>query len=330
MAKEVQLESVGDARRKDFGSNEDAMEQRRAVEKLIKDGDEQAIPKLMMVLDSHLNAQKKSSRPAAMKSAIGLGKLGRSGSDRYKEITGLDDSIEEILIRALQRGSNDLQCAAADALALIGDSDAETLLKEASGEDGRGGDKNPTVRARAKIALRRMHINRGVGALIDASRTRGPSTAQDIEAMIHRACDSSSYAVERNSGGAFTIKVHLKNGRSQEVAIKPENRHDHAYPNGEQVHSRYMLLSTRCAPASSELFEKVLKLNALRMDPLALGKVPYGFAHGSLAIRDGELVMIETLQLDTLDVDEIKHSISILATVGDEIEKLLLGGKDAR
>ena len=66
------------------------------------------------------------------------------------------------------------------------------------------------------------------------------------------------------------------------------------------------------------------------MDQSALDKVPYGFAFGALAIRDNQLVMIQSLQIDTLDVNEIRHSVSVLATVGDEIEKLLLGGKDAR
>ena len=48
-------------------------------------------------------------------------------------------------------------------------------------------------------------------------------------------------------------------------------------------------------------------------------------AHGALAVRDGELVMIDTLMLQDADAAEIEASIRYLADTADYYEKTIFG-----
>ncbi len=65
----------------------------------------------------------------------------------------------------------------------------------------------------------------------------------------------------------------------------------------------------------------VEKLSALRLT-IAL-RINAELAHGSLAIRDEELVMTDTLMLDDADFGEIEASIKFLAETADEYERTL-------
>ncbi len=51
-------------------------------------------------------------------------------------------------------------------------------------------------------------------------------------------------------------------------------------------------------------------------------------AHGALALRDGELVMIDTLMLKDADPAEVEASLSYLALTADYYEKMLFGTDD--
>jgi hypothetical protein len=49
-------------------------------------------------------------------------------------------------------------------------------------------------------------------------------------------------------------------------------------------------------------------------------------AHGALAVKDGQLVVLETLMLEEADPPEIEASVRYLAETADYYEKTLFGG----
>ncbi len=315
MVEQNDASSIRQTRLRELGSDEDALEQRRMVEKLIRTGDELAVPTLVTVLDNHLIKPSRRSTQAAVKGAIGLGKLCRSGAETHKSKSyPTGTTVENLLVRALRNGSNTLQCAAADALARIGGEQARKALTEQAGGDGQSGDKNATVRARAKIALRRLQLRSGLHRKI--------RTADQIESIIRTSCDGTDYKLEPSNGG-FTVKVALPGDRKQTIHIKTKNVATRKLPDGTLIRSEYVLMYTPCGPAKPEHFEKILKLNALKLKS-------EGFATGSLGLYQGQIVMIETQSYDSVDEKEVRTGIQVLAMIGDEIEKQITDGEDKR
>jgi len=88
---------------------------------------------------------------------------------------------------------------------------------------------------------------------------------------------------------------------------------------------------TYCGPAKPAIYERVLKINSVRLSPQSFKQLPYGFSKGSLGIHVNpmtakpELCMLETLPVDSLSVVSIRHAVKVLAVVGDELEKILAG-----
>jgi hypothetical protein len=66
--------------------------------------------------------------------------------------------------------------------------------------------------------------------------------------------------------------------------------------------------------------------DALPTERLALAlQINARLAHGALAVRDGELIMANTLLLKDADAAEIEASIAYLAETADYYEKTLFG-----
>ena len=66
--------------------------------------------------------------------------------------------------------------------------------------------------------------------------------------------------------------------------------------------------------------------DALPTERLALAlQINARLAHGALAVRDGELIMANTLLLKDADAPEIEASIAYLAETADYYEKTLFG-----
>jgi hypothetical protein len=64
------------------------------------------------------------------------------------------------------------------------------------------------------------------------------------------------------------------------------------------------------------------------MNPLKLTqalRLNFGLPHGALAVRDDELVMIDTLMVEDADPGEIEASAAYLAETGDHFEKTMFG-----
>ena len=340
MATDGQNETVRAQRQSEMGSDEGAMEERRRVQKMIREGEEHAVPGLLEVLGGHLAGPSRRTEPAAMKAAEGLAKLCNIGELTSYPVNALGTSltVEQILIRAVQDGSNRLQCSATDALGLIGTPDVRGHLKARSTED-----KSARVRARAKIALRRLELRGG-------QTLSNPQTPEALGALLEAACEPTGFElkqVEKTQelkenavvSNLFEILVAPSEGRTQTVFVKTGEQRsndqvglvdDRGLAQGLMVHSRYVVLYTPCGPATPAVFEQALKMNALRLSPDSFKNSPHGFSQGSLGVYRKELCMFETLQMEALSVSSLRHSVRVLALVGDEIEKQLTKGGDAR
>ena len=349
MASESESGTIREQRQGSMGSDERALEERRKIQKLIRDDDELIIPDLFKKLDDYLVKPTNAGLPAAEMIAIGLGKLSAIGDTETHPSAALlkewgrdKGTVEDLLILVLVKGKNRMQCAASDALGQIGTLTSKAAFEAAAGVGGNVGDKNAAVRARAKIGLRRVNMRLG-GRDLGGTRTLKKLDAVELDKIIHQACDGEPeleldhpkdklYRVTVTLTGdrAETLEEKQENARSQTVFIQIDNRHSRSFGRGVTIHSDYVVLFTPCGPLNDSAYKQVLQMNALRLNTKKLEDQPFGFTQGSLGIYGDEFVMLDTQPIETITKDTIYRAIRVLASLGDEIEKKLTGGKDAR
>lgn len=343
MASESESGTIREQRQGSMGSDERALEERRKVQKLIRGEEDDAIEQLFARLDRYLTQPSNAALPAAEMAAIGLGKLSTVGSTKlYTSQSGTQATVEDLLIYALVNGRNRMQCAASDALGQIGTITSKAALEETAGVGGNVGDKNAAVRARAKIGLRRVNMRLG-GRDLGGTRTLKKLDAVELDKIIHQACDGEPelqldhpkdklyrVTVTLTADRAEKLEEKQENARSQTVFIQIDNKHSRSFGRGVTIHSDYVVLFTPCGPLNDAAYRQVLQMNALRLNTKKLEDQPFGFTQGSLGIYGDEFVMLDTQPIETITKDTIYRAIRVLASLGDEIEKKLTGGKDAR
>jgi hypothetical protein len=270
----------------EIGSDESAQEVRRRVQKIVRAGDEEGIPDLFKYIKSYLQVPARSKKakfylPAAMAAAEGIGKL----------CNPEEEEAEGLLIQALG-GSNRLQCAAADALGSIGTASSALgpLEKVASI------DKSAAVRARAKIAIRRIeqrYRQKGVGTVGKVQ------TADELRSVLKQAFPKLEQVVKKGSednvqiSNLYQVKISPSEGRTQTIYIQIGSPNDATYAGsdsrtdveqkqaglsdvralaGLNIHLNYIVLFTPCGPCSATLDSEensiaVFKINARRLTP---------------------------------------------------------------
>ena len=101
------------------------------------------------------------------------------------------------------------------------------------------------------------------------------------------------------------VKVTFGDGRHQVVSL------EFFEFEGEELVRLYTTIGSASAMGAERL-TAALRVNA-------------GLAHGALAVKDGDLAMIDTLMLKDADSSEIEASIGYLARTADTYEKTLFG-----
>lgn len=105
----------------------------------------------------------------------------------------------------------------------------------------------------------------------------------------------------------YVVTVTLPGGRRQKVFVDESK---------DPLSERLVRFSSMCGPASSEHFERALRMNSR-------------IAHGALAIRqiDGseQFVMVDSYPRGTLDPEEIRRTVWEVAVYADELERELTG-----
>jgi hypothetical protein len=319
----VDVQALQQDRQGDMGSDETALKERRRIQKLIRTGDEHVIPELILSLSTYLGAETvdeaKAYLPAAIVSTQGLGRLcdpSPSQTESYATPLAKNDVTAEQLLRfALKKGNNKLQSAAADALGLIGTPHSSLDdLKERELYD-----KSASVKARCKMAIRRIkRRNKPQGIAIG-----------EIDLVILSACSVLGIDIKDKKEGLFkvSVNIHMANqdNRTQNVEIKNcLDKRTLTYGSEFQ----YLCISTVCGQATEQNLKPAMKLNSKCMNPDDL-EHESEFVQGSLALRGGNLMLIQTLPAAMVTADLLRQSIIAIANNGDEIERHFCKGSDS-
>ena len=134
-----------------------------------------------------------------------------------------------------------------------------------------------------------------------------PSSTQGLadDAIIRAATAGAEIDVRQHSGG-YVLTVPLEGNRRQRVTV--------SFTAQDFEDEDLVVVYTECGPAQQKNFEWALRQN-LRM------------SFGAIAIRDrgGQptFVMVNTHPRKTLDVEELRKSIVLLASKGDKLEQAL-------
>lgn len=130
---------------------------------------------------------------------------------------------------------------------------------------------------------------------------------RDIESLLQEAFAGFPSVRWSRTGRRYHLHVVLPDGRKQTLFIEPS---DHRAGN------RLLLIYSVCCPVKADYYETALRLNA-------------EISHGAVAVRemDGEphFVVADTYPRATVDAEEIRRSVLVVAYQADEIEKRLTG-----
>ncbi|MDB4500475.1 HEAT repeat domain-containing protein [bacterium] len=304
---------------------------RRDLQRLIRRGEEHAVTELLGAVVAALGANEHGRDLIAVEAIKGLSKLCNIGEKQKHKVPGQKEKItvESVLLKTLVDGNNRVQAAAAECLGRIGTSIAVQQLEIAAGEtdtktgETYAGDRNASVRSRARIALRQLRLRCGKSLLSNRSRSY---TSEELDAMISTALNDDRTKITTAENNVYRVEVKLRaTNRSQTVLLSASNKfvpRSTATPN-EGI--AYLYMYTVCGPATEEAKETALKLNGLPTSPDLLNKNSLGFIRGSLAVRGENLIMLTTESVNTLSIQGIAEGVHSLALIGDEIERRLTG-----
>lgn len=108
----------------------------------------------------------------------------------------------------------------------------------------------------------------------------------------------------------YEVHVTLPGGRRQKVFVDESK---------DPLSERLVRFSSTCGPATTDHFERVLRMNSR-------------IAHGALAIRhiDGidQFVMVDSYPRGTLDPEEVRRTVWEVAVYADELERELTGNDE--
>ena len=126
------------------------------------------------------------------------------------------------------------------------------------------------------------------------------SKRDEFEATCARLCQEQGWVFGRGR-----VEVKLGDGRHQVVWLEFFEFEE------EELVRLYTTIGSRKGIGAAKL------ANALRLN--------FGLPHGALAVRDDQLVMIDTLLVEDADPGEIEASVAYLAETGDHFEKTMFG-----
>lgn len=338
----VNIQALQQDRQVDRGSDETALNKRRAIQHLVRTGDEHVIPQLILSLSAFLGAKTREDAkdllPAAIASAQGLGRLcDPSPSQRKVYPTPLSKdpvTAEQLLLHSLRTGNNRLQATAAEALGLIG----QQRFSLDDLQEREQFDKSATVKAKCKMAIRRIQ-----------QRNKQPQqevSDSEIDLIILSACSATDIDIKIKTKGRFKVSVNIETPQEEladmraeetDKTVNKDNRTQtveitghldkRTLASGRHINFQYLCISTVCGPANEQIIKTAMKMNSNCLKPDDI-QHDYAFVEGALAIRSDELLLIQSLPVAFVTADQLRQTIMSIANSGDEIEKKLYKGKD--
>ncbi len=126
------------------------------------------------------------------------------------------------------------------------------------------------------------------------------SAREQFEEICRKVCEEQGWNRTDNR-----IEIKFEAGRHQVVFLEFFDFED------EELVRLYTVIG------STKVMNPMKLTQALRLN--------FGLPHGALAVRDDELVIIDTLMVEDADPGEIEASASYLAETGDHFEKTMFG-----
>ena len=128
---------------------------------------------------------------------------------------------------------------------------------------------------------------------------------RDVDSILTEALGHDSSVSWIRCDDKYRLMVQLPDGRKQRVFVESS---DHR--NDEKL----LLIYSICCPATASYYETALRLNS-------------DLSHGGLAIREidgvSHFVMVDTYPRGTVDPEEVRKSVRVVAETADSIEKQL-------
>ncbi len=128
---------------------------------------------------------------------------------------------------------------------------------------------------------------------------------RDVDTILSEALGYDSSISWIRCHDKYRLMVQLPDGRKQRVFVESS---DHR--NDEKL----LLIYSICCPATESYYETALRLNS-------------DLSHGGLAIREidgiSHFVMVDTYPRGTVDPEEVRKSVRLIAETADSIEKQL-------
>ncbi len=306
---------------------------RRLVQKIISNGDRQDASHLVVFIGENIGGDREAEL-AAIEACNGLSRLLKGSDEELVEKhqipgLGIELSVPDLLLLALEKGGNSLQAAASSALGELGNDGSKISLQKLLS------DENATVRARAKRALRQLekrtrnaeHVARRLKNRRKKSLQNRSWSSTELDFMIASACSTDEITVQKHfkDTNAYVIEVKMSNGRTQLVNLQTNLSHS-SKEGGEETTTDYVAMYTTIAPVTPGNLESCLRLNAMCLEPKKISSSPFGFSKGAIAVWKKNLVMVETEHVETLSPNAIRHGILSIAEIGDALEEKITGG----
>lgn len=122
----------------------------------------------------------------------------------------------------------------------------------------------------------------------------------EFEKVLAAVCEERGWTRDKD-----TVVVPTEGGREQRVNVDAFEFEDEA------------LVRFASGIGPTRHIESLHLTTALRLN--------YGLAHGALALRDEELVIVDTVLQDEPDAEEIDAVVEYLAEIADHFERTLFG-----
>ena len=129
----------------------------------------------------------------------------------------------------------------------------------------------------------------------------------DFTTLLQQVCSYQGWAWAHAEDGGYRVEVPTEYGRSQVVQLSP----------GQDPDGRPMAIIWSVICQTSEIG-----------DPYYLLRLNCDLSYGALAVRDPEVLMIETQLIETADPEEVMRAVFYVARDADRLEQQVYGGVD--
>jgi hypothetical protein len=129
----------------------------------------------------------------------------------------------------------------------------------------------------------------------------------NVEMLIKQVAASNGWAIAAGPQGGYRLEIPTEYGRSQVVNITGGDD-----PDGRPL---------------AWIWSKVTDIANVG-DPWYLLGLNAQLAYGALAVRDRDVIVVETQLLGTADYEELRRAIFYVAKYADDLEKQVHGNDD--